>query len=295
MHKISQSVDNTHINTPWNRHILQTNNHRHNNLLPENHPIEHKMATFRYITRMHSLPLTPRMKQKEWTSIQTIARNNNFPPNPLQRLVLSAHVKSYHVGVQGLLSLLREMFWILRGWKSVWAILSKCVRCRRHEARLITTSQPVFLEPRVRRCGVRNDGCWYGESSFPERWSEGVGFLYTCAVYLELALSLSTDSFIQTLRRFVAQRGSPAIVYSDNETNFMGLDNAFAHFELEQISKHCAIEQIEWRFNPPAAAWWGGWWERLITPQTIAMQDPWKSFINTRRIGNGIMWLWVRH
>jgi DNA mismatch repair ATPase MutS len=45
------------------------------------------MAAFRYhFTRMHSLPLTPRMKQKEWTSIETIARNKNFPPNPLQKL-----------------------------------------------------------------------------------------------------------------------------------------------------------------------------------------------------------------
>jgi hypothetical protein len=65
-------------------------------------------------------------------------------------------------------------------------------------------------------------------------------------------------------RRFVAQRGRPAIVYSDNGTNFVGLDNAFTHLEWEKIPKHCAIERIEWRFNPPAAAWWGGWWERLI-------------------------------
>ena len=56
----------------------------------------------------------------------------------------------------------------------------------------------------------------------------------------------------------------PAIVYSDNGTNFVGLDNDFVHFEWEKISKHCAIERIDWRFNPPAAAWWGGWWERLI-------------------------------
>jgi hypothetical protein len=92
--------------------------------------------------------------------------------------------------------------------------------------------------------------------------------LYTCAVYravhLELALSLSTDSFIQTFRRFVARCGRPLLVYSDNGTNFVGLDNAFAHLEWEQISKHCATERIEWRFNPPAAAWWERWWEQLI-------------------------------
>jgi len=40
------------------------------------------MAAFRfYISRMHSLPLNPEKKHKEWEIIQTIANNNNFPKN----------------------------------------------------------------------------------------------------------------------------------------------------------------------------------------------------------------------
>jgi hypothetical protein len=36
------------------------------------------MAAYRYhITRMHSLPLDPDKKQKEWKTIQTIAKNNH--------------------------------------------------------------------------------------------------------------------------------------------------------------------------------------------------------------------------
>jgi hypothetical protein len=50
-----------------------------------NHPIEHKMAAFRYhISRIYSLPLAP--EKKEWELIQLIARNNNFPHNLLQKL-----------------------------------------------------------------------------------------------------------------------------------------------------------------------------------------------------------------
>jgi hypothetical protein len=45
------------------------------------------MAAYRYhITRMHSLPLDPDKKQKEWKTIQTIAKNNNFPQQLLQKL-----------------------------------------------------------------------------------------------------------------------------------------------------------------------------------------------------------------
>jgi len=51
--------------------------------------MEHKIATYRHhITRMHSLPLTQKWKQTEWTSIQLIMQNNNVPQRLIQNLNL---------------------------------------------------------------------------------------------------------------------------------------------------------------------------------------------------------------
>jgi hypothetical protein len=62
-----------------------------------NDPIEQKMAAFRFhITRMHSIPLHPDKKQKECKTIQTIAKNNNFPLHLLHKLNHQIQTKANH-------------------------------------------------------------------------------------------------------------------------------------------------------------------------------------------------------
>lgn len=76
--------------------------------------------------------------------------------------------------------------------------------------------------------------------------------------------TLSTEVFLQSFRRFVARRGRPSIVYSDCGKNFVGASNLLEKVDWEEVVKKTAVERIVWKFNPPSAAWWGGWWERLI-------------------------------
>ncbi|XP_071648478.1 uncharacterized protein [Temnothorax longispinosus] len=92
--------------------------------------------------------------------------------------------------------------------------------------------------------------------------------LFTCAVYraihFELVTSLSTDSFMEAFRRFIARRGRPSTVYTDNGTNFTGTNRCLQEIDWRKVKEYGSVERIQWIFNPPSAAWWGGWWERLV-------------------------------
>ena len=44
------------------------------------------------------------------------------------------------------------------------------------------------------------------------------------AVQLKLVHNLTTDSFLQALRRFISRKGKPQQIYSDNGTNFVGAE-----------------------------------------------------------------------
>ena len=41
----------------------------------------------------------------------------------------------------------------------------------------------------------------------------------TKAVHIEVVTSLNTEAFLAALRRFIASRGKPKTIYSDNGTN----------------------------------------------------------------------------
>ncbi|GFW24647.1 integrase catalytic domain-containing protein [Trichonephila clavipes] len=91
-----------------------------------------------------------------------------------------------------------------------------------------------------------------------------IGDYHLRCVHLELVTSISTECFIQAFRRFIARRGQPSIVYSDNGTNFVGASAGLKKVDWEKVVSQETLNPITWKFIPPTAAWWGGWWERLI-------------------------------
>ncbi|XP_058826986.1 uncharacterized protein LOC131686971 [Topomyia yanbarensis] len=102
--------------------------------------------------------------------------------------------------------------------------------------------------------------------------------LYTClttrAVHVEVVYNLSTEAFVMSMRRFVARRGSPVEVYSDNGTNFQGA-NRLLQEQIQKIAEGMAATftntTTRWVFNPPGAPHMGGAWERLVRSIKVAM------------------------
>ncbi|GFS82814.1 integrase catalytic domain-containing protein [Trichonephila clavipes] len=91
--------------------------------------------------------------------------------------------------------------------------------------------------------------------------------LYTCAVYhalhLELVNALSSDAFLLALRRFIARRGRPRIIYCDNGTNFRGAFNDLAKLiGIKYREKHQLKNSLE--IYTTRRRMVGGWWERLV-------------------------------
>lgn len=98
-------------------------------------------------------------------------------------------------------------------------------------------------------------------------------FIVTCltirAVHLEVSHSLSTDSFILSLKSFMARRGCPREIYSDNGTHFRNAAAEIRAFmtdvdNLELVAEQFIRSETSWKFNPPASPHMGGSWERMV-------------------------------
>lgn len=98
------------------------------------------------------------------------------------------------------------------------------------------------------------------------------GVLFTClntrAVHLEMAVDLSTMEFLQVLRRFLAIRGRPAVILSDNGSQFVGAEKELRQMindiNEEDVQEFCGEKGMQWKFITPGAPHQNGCAEALV-------------------------------
>ena len=84
-------------------------------------------------------------------------------------------------------------------------------------------------------------------------------------MHLELLKSLEVVEFLPSLKRLIARRGRPQVIYSDNATTFKAAEKWLKQAQKdERFNALLTDKGIQWRFNLSRAPWWGGQFERLI-------------------------------
>ncbi|XP_050687009.1 uncharacterized protein LOC126980771 [Eriocheir sinensis] len=187
------------------------------------------------------------------------------------------HERVGHQGRQHVLSSLRESYWIVRGNATVRKVIGDCIKCRRYQAPVIQQQMSDLPDGRVcsdqppfTSTGIYCFGPFYTKRGRSEVNRYGV--IFSCltlrAVHIEVVESLSTDSFSNALRRFMARRGQVKSIYCDRGTNFVGaereLREAIKDWNQSRMHGTLFLKNVDWKLNPPHASHFGGAWERQI-------------------------------
>ena len=196
--------------------------------------------------------------------------------HPLARkLVQQAHLSTLHGGVRMTMAKIRDCYWIPKLRQLVKRVRTECWGCKRFRIQAYENPPPGNL-PKSRTevttpfevIGVDFAGpIRYNTKGKRTRKSYLV--LYGCsltrAVHLEVLKTLELSEFLGSVKRFVARRGRPKIIYSDNGATFKAASKWLKQVQKdERLHDFLAIREVHWKLNLSLASWWGGQYERLI-------------------------------
>lgn len=184
------------------------------------------------------------------------------------------HQEQLHCGPQALLAEVRRKYWPLRGRVIARSVVLKCIRCQRAQPRFDAPLMAPLPKQRVQYArpfaitGIDFAGPIIIKSGIRrvvgiKAWIAVFVCFTTRAVHLEAVEDLSSKAFLAALRRFTSRRGLCTTIFSDNGTNFVGVQKELDSY-IKAAVPQLAQDGIEWRFNPPSAPHFGGLWESAV-------------------------------
>ena len=161
------------------------------------------------------------------------------------------YLKNHHQCIDYLRSKVQERYAILKLRSTLRSIKSNCVLCRKFRAatiQLIMADLPkerlAYQSPPFTNTGVDYFGPFYVtvRRTTQKRW----GFLFTClttrAVHVQVVPSMDTSSCVIGVERFLSRRGTPAMIWSDNGTNFIGGEKELREIMEKWNTLNIAVE-----------------------------------------------------
>ena len=194
-----------------------------------------------------------------------------------QLIIKHYHEKVHHQGRGITINEIRSNgWWIIGCTRLVASYIFKCVTCSRLRGQ--TSGQKMSDLPTFRleesapftHIGMDCFGPFVTVDARKEKKRYGV--VFTClasrAVHIEVIDDMSTDTFINSLRCFVAIRGPVRSIVCDRGSNFIGASNelkrAAKEINYDLVKNTLSYENCDFFFNVPQSSHMGGVWERQI-------------------------------
>ncbi len=186
-----------------------------------------------------------------------------------------AHLQTLHGGVSLTMAKIREEFWIPKLRSIVKKVRKRCHGCKRFQVASLP-APPQGNLPKERSegtipfniIGVDYAGpiIYKGKGKVEHK---GYIILYTCSltrgVHLEFLPNMNCDEFILSFKRYIAARGRPSKIISDNGKTFVAASKWIKRVQRsEKMQDYLAQHNIRWQFNLSRASWWGGMFERMV-------------------------------
>ena len=170
-------------------------------------------------------------------------------------------------------------YWLINCTSAFKSVISKCLECRKLRGKICQQKMGNLPADRLSEghsftcCGVDMFGPFLVKDG--RSIQKSYGAMFTCltsrAVHIEVTSNLTTDSFIQVLRRFISRRGNLRMIRSDNGTNFVGasIEQKKAFGEIDEKRTNDFLMELgeewkSWKRNPPMVSNMRGVWERQI-------------------------------
>ena len=158
------------------------------------------------------------------------------------------HLSNSYSVIKALMAILCEEYWIISFRCTNRRILNNCVRCKRFTAKAPLTD-PIHLPLDRDAAAFEITGIDMCGPLILKNKTKSWVVLFTCAIYrtvhLELVTSVITECFLQAFRRFISHRGHPAVIYSNNGTNFVGMSAAMKKINWGKVMTHQTLKPIQ--------------------------------------------------
>ena len=232
------------------------------------------------------------------------------------------HLLLGHCGPSTLLTHAANLYHVVGGRLLARNVCNKCITCKKKAAKassqLLGQLPPARVEPHYVFLHTGMDYCGpfkvrQGYTRRPVEIEVHLAIFIcfsTKAVHLEVVSDEKTSAFLAALDRFVARRGLPLHLYSDNGPNYNGAKNQLHQFykflgskqTQDAVQAYVFSHQITWHNSPQRAPHFGGLWEaavkstkhhlrRIVGQERLTFEElttivcQVESFLNSRPLG----------